>query len=136
MQISTYTRHSAGLLAKSPLVSAPLLSDRAHLPLHITARPSDPGWQEAMNLASTYGYNSLAFFALDQKKRLFFASSGKAFISYVLQGNVVLVIGDPIGPSEEIASVLAEFLNIWRRQHKAVAFWQVREELLALYRAE
>lgn len=136
MQISTSTRRSTKLFLQSPQTDAPFLSERMHPPLHTMARSSDPAWQRAMRLASTYGYNSLAFFALDQKKQLFFANSGKAFISYVLQGNVVLIIGDPIGLTEEIASVLAEFLGFWRMRHKAVAFWQVREELLALYRAE
>lgn len=136
MQISTYMRSTTELLAKSNQASAPLLSDRMHMPYHTTVHPSDSVWQAAVSLSFTYGYNSLAFFALDQKKRLFFASNGKAFISYVLWGNVALVIGDPIGPTEEIASVLAEFLTFWRKRNKAVAFWQVREELLALYRAE
>ena len=136
MQIPTYEQRSMQLLLKSPQTSSSLLSDRMYLPLHTTARLSDPVWQTAVRLVSTHGYNSLAFFALDRKKRLFFSSTGKAFISYVLQRNVALVIGDPIGPTQEIALVLAEFLTFWRARHKAVAFWQGREELLDLYYAQ
>ena len=96
----------------------------------------DSAWQAALSLTSTYGYNSIASFALDPQKQLFFSSNGKAFISYVLQGEVVLVIGDPIGPVQELPLVLTEFLGFWRTRHKPVAFWQAREELLELYRQQ
>jgi phosphatidylglycerol lysyltransferase len=136
MQISTHEHPPMELLLKSLQASSSVLSDRIPLSLHETACPSDSAWQAAVHLASGYGYNSLAFFALDQNKQLFFSSTGKAFISYVLQGGIVLVIGDPIGPSQELSLILEEFLTFWRTRHKAVAFWQAREELLNLYRAQ
>lgn len=111
------------------------LSDTMHLPTCAIAHAADPIRQAALSLISMYGYNSLASFALDSQKRLFFSSTGRAFISYVLQSEVVLVLGDPIGPVQELPLVLAEFLAFWRARHKPIAFWQVREELLDLYRS-
>lgn len=136
MQISISEQHSTELSPRSTMANCSHLSDRMHLPLYATVRPYDPAWQAAVCLASTYGYNSLASFALDQKKQLFFSSTGKAFISYVLQGDVALVVGDPIGLTQDLSLALAEFLAFWRARHKAVAFWQVREELLDLYRSQ
>jgi phosphatidylglycerol lysyltransferase len=106
-----------------------------HLSTHAMTHTTDPTWHAALNLTATYGYNSLASFALDPQKQRFFSSTGKAFISYVLQGDVVLVIGDPIGPAQELPLVLAEFLAFWRARHNPVAFWQARAELLDLYRS-
>lgn len=136
MQISTYKHYSPQLYLNFPPVNASLLNDRMHYPLHATMFLTDLTWQAAVHLTLTYGYNSVAPFALDQNKQIFFSSTGKAFISYVLQRDVALVIGDPIGPTGELSLVLAEFLAFWRVRHKAVAFWQTREELLDLYRSQ
>lgn len=124
MQISTH----AQLSLQSTTINS------AYINAHSMTHVYDSAWQAAISLTSTYGYNSTVSFALDPKKQLFFSSNGKAFVSYVLQGDVVLVIGDPIGPVQELPLVLKEFLAFWRTHHKPVAFWQAREELLALYR--
>jgi phosphatidylglycerol lysyltransferase len=129
MQIPTY--NMVGLSPRSTPTSSEHLN--ANSPLQSAVRTYDSAWETAVDLAATYGYNSLVSFALDQKKRLFFSSTGRAFIGYVVQGNVILAIGDPIGPPEELALILTEFLAFWRARHKAIAFWQVREELLDLY---
>jgi phosphatidylglycerol lysyltransferase len=124
MQISTHAQLSLQSIA----------TNSAYINAHSMTHVYDSARQAAISLTSTYGYNSIASFALDPKKQLFFSSNGEAFISYVLQGDVVLVIGDPIGPVQELPLVLTEFLAFWRTRHKPVAFWQAREELLDLYR--
>src|SRR5438309_10697160 len=129
MQISTYRQHTPELSPKSTAANFFQLSESMYLPSYTMMYPYDSAWQAAAYLTSTYGYNSLTFFALDHNKQRFFSSTGKAFISYVVQGNVVVVIGDPIGLTLELALVLAEFLAFWRARHKVVAFWQAREEM-------
>lgn len=138
MQIPTSEYTHIGPLLTSISAIPSSLGDEIYLstPIYTTTRPSNLAQQAAVWLASAYGYNSLAFLALDRRKQLFFCSTGKAFISYVLQGNVALVIGDPIGPTQELSLVLAEFLAFWRARHKSVAFWLVREELLNMYRTQ
>jgi len=134
MQLSPFRQHISGRSRRASASPVFLFSEPMHFPPSPLPSPDASAWQAAVHLTSTYGYNSLAFFALDHNKQHFFSSTGNAFISYVIQGNVVVVIGDPIGPLQEIALVLTEFLAFWRAQHKVVAFWQVREELLGLYR--
>jgi phosphatidylglycerol lysyltransferase len=135
MQISTQGQQPVFLSLKPLATNPENLSDTAHRSIYAMTHSADPAWEAALHLTSTYGYNTLASFALDPQKQRFFSSTGKAFISYVLQGDVVLVIGDPIGPAQELPLVLTEFLAFWRARHKPVAFWQAREELLDLYRS-
>jgi phosphatidylglycerol lysyltransferase len=127
MQISTHKQQYMPLSLQSIATNSAYINTLAMTHFY------EPAWQAALSLTSTYGYNSTVSFALDPKKQLFFSSNGKAFISYVLQGDVVLVIGDPIGPVQELPLVLEEFLAFWRTRHKPVAFWQAREDLLDLY---
>jgi phosphatidylglycerol lysyltransferase len=91
--------------------------------------------QAVAELVSCHGSNSISYFALGAEKCTFFSSSGKAIISYVLKGDVALVVGDPIGPEEELPTVIGEFLTVCRQQDWIPAFWQVREECAELYRS-
>src|SRR5579884_3352823 len=97
-----------------------------------------PGEQEravVSSLTHLYGKNSISYFALSEEKAYFFASSGKAVISYVLEGNVAVVAGDPIGPENEIQAAIAEFISFCERQDWTVVFWQVRADLADIYRS-
>src|SRR5258708_11296639 len=60
-------------------------------------------------LLEHYGYDTLSYFSLHDKKKYFFSSTGTSFLSYIIKKNVVLVSGDPIGPNEEIPMLLKEF---------------------------
>ncbi len=138
MHVSIQGQHSVFQTLPQHITSAISIDDTVHLSIDNMSHEvddTDTTWQKALRLTTTYGYNTLATFALGPQKQRFFSSNGKAFISYVLQGHVVLVIGDPIGPVHELPLVLTEFLTFWRARHKTIAFWQAREELLDLYRA-
>ncbi len=60
-------------------------------------------------LLEYYGGDSLSYFSLHEKKKFFFSSTGKSFLSYVIKGKVALVSGDPISPKEDIGTLLEEF---------------------------
>jgi phosphatidylglycerol lysyltransferase len=87
------------------------------------------------HLTHTYGTNSISYFAMDEDKSFFFSDSGQSVISYVLQGSTAVVAGDPIGPEEEIASVIRQFVDFCREQDWTIVFWQVRDTTAKLYRA-
>ncbi|GAC1358764.1 MAG: hypothetical protein NVS2B12_14040 [Ktedonobacteraceae bacterium] len=86
-------------------------------------------------LARHYGTNSISYFALSEDKSYFFSASGKAVISYVLQGSTAVVAGDPIGPQEEMQTVIKQFVDFCNEQDWTIVFWQVRAEITELYRA-
>ncbi|MBO0789857.1 MAG: DUF2156 domain-containing protein [Ktedonobacteraceae bacterium] len=99
-------------------------------------REKTPVRETTLQLVQTYGYNSTSYFALSKEKQIFVSSVGKSLISYVVQGNCILALGDPIGPEHGLPQALKEFLQFCQSQGKVAAFWQAREELLPLYREQ
>ena len=90
--------------------------------------------EAAITLTCIYGTNTISYFALEAEKSLFFSDSGKSFISYVLEGDVAVVAGDPIGPEEEMLPVISQFISSCHEQDWTTVFWQVRDAHAELYR--
>jgi phosphatidylglycerol lysyltransferase len=86
-------------------------------------------------LLRVYGDSTVAAFALDDDVDWFFSDNGRAVIAYRYESDVLLVIGDPIGPPEELPSLLDGFERFCRQHDWAFAFYQARPERLPLYRA-
>jgi phosphatidylglycerol lysyltransferase len=103
-------------------------------PVAATLLPDEQEKEQATTLTRLYGTNSISYFALDVDKAYFFSSTGKTVLSYVLEGNVAVVAGDPIGPEEEMLSAMQEFLAFCQEQDWTTVFWQVRDTLSDLYR--
>jgi phosphatidylglycerol lysyltransferase len=80
-----------------------------------------------------YGASSIAWFALDDDVDYFFSRNERAVIAYRFESDVVLAIGDPVGPAEELGPLLAEFAEFCRRHDWPFAFFQARPEWLRLY---
>ncbi len=96
--------------------------------------PNEQQRQAVATLIRLYGKSSISYFALDRDKSYFFSASGKSVISYVLEGNVAVASGDPIGPEEEMLSIIQQFMAFCQVQDWRVVFWQVRDALVDLYR--
>ena len=96
--------------------------------------PNEQQRQAVAFLTRHYGRSSISYFALDPDKSYFFSASGKSVISYVLEGNVAVAVGDPIGPQEEMLSAIQQFMAFCQVQDWRVVFWQVRDALVDLYR--
>jgi len=103
-------------------------------PVAATLLPDEEAQRKVANLLYHYGKNSISYFALDNDKSYFFSSSGKVAVSYVLQGSTAVVAGDPIGPADEIASGIQQFVTFCRKQDWTIVFWQVQAELIEQYR--
>jgi len=82
-----------------------------------------------------YGTNSISYFALDSDKSYFFSASGKAVISYVLEGSTAVVAGDPIGPEGERIEILQQFITFCNEQDWTIVFWQIQDQFKPLYQA-
>ncbi|MEO7019467.1 MAG: phosphatidylglycerol lysyltransferase domain-containing protein [Ktedonobacteraceae bacterium] len=96
--------------------------------------PNEQEHHVARALTHTYGTNSISYFALEAEKSFFFSHSRKAFISYVLEGSVAVVAGDPLGPPEEMLPIIEQFVSFCDRQDWSMVFWQVRDTYTELYR--
>lgn len=104
-------------------------------PVAATLLPNDQERQLVVAHTHVYGKNSISYFALSEEKSYFFSASKKAIISYVLEGNVAVVAGDPIGPETEIVGAIQQFIEFCREQDWNIVFWQVRNDLVDLYRS-
>lgn len=96
--------------------------------------PNEQEQYMARALTRSYGTNSISYFALEAGKSLFFSHSRRAFLSYVLAGNVAVVVGDPLGPPEEMPAIIAQFVAFCHIQDWSMVFWQVRDTYTNFYR--
>jgi phosphatidylglycerol lysyltransferase len=103
-------------------------------PVAAVLHPNEREKKAASILAHIYGTNSISYFALEAGKSYFFSASRRSVISYVLEGNVAVVAGDPIGPEEEMLPAIQQFVAYCQEQDWMIVFWQVRDSLIDLYR--
>jgi phosphatidylglycerol lysyltransferase len=90
--------------------------------------------ERVSELVREYGDNSVSAFALAPDTDYFFSSNRRAVIAYHFESDTLLVVGDPIGPAEEIQPLLREFAAHCRERDWQFAFFQARPERLPDYR--
>jgi lysyl-tRNA synthetase class 2 len=89
----------------------------------------------ARSLVRAWGADTLAPFALRADKSYFFSENERAFVAYRVVGGVAIASGDPIGPREEFAPLIARFIAFARSRDWRIAILGVSESCLDLYRA-
>ncbi|GLZ46586.1 hypothetical protein Acsp06_27710 [Actinomycetospora sp. NBRC 106375] len=85
-------------------------------------------WTRAETLVHTYGWDTLAAFALRDDKSFFFGADGRAMIAYTYLGGYALAAGDPIGDEASLPAVVDEFLAMCAQRAWTPAFLAAREE--------
>ncbi|HWM03154.1 MAG TPA: lysine--tRNA ligase [Actinophytocola sp.] len=113
-----------GLVVLVVLLFRPLAARRPH---------TGDDWAHATRLVHTYGWDTLAYFALRGDKSFFFSRDGEAFLAYTYIGGYALVAGDPIGRRESVIAVLDEFLAMCDERAWTPALLAVREASMPLY---
>jgi phosphatidylglycerol lysyltransferase len=81
-----------------------------------------------------HGRSALDFFKLWPDKSYLFSPSNRSFLAYRVAANFAIVLADPVGPAEEIPSLVRRFAagceeNDWR-----LAFHQTLPDFLPIYR--
>ncbi len=114
-----------GLLALF-LFLRPMLAGR-------TNTPRDPATIRA--LIKEWGIDPLDEFALLSDKRHYVASDGRAAVAYAIWRDVVVTLGDPIGPPEAVRGAIVDFANFCTRQDWSPVFYEVRADHLEVYRS-
>jgi lysyl-tRNA synthetase class 2 len=89
----------------------------------------------AHDLVATYGEDTLAPFALRADKSYFFSESERAFLAYRVVGGVAIIAGDPIGPDDELESLLVRFVDYVHARDWRIAILGASDRCLPLYRA-
>ena len=94
--------------------------------------PSTDERSRAWEIVRAYGKSSLARYTLLDDK-LYFFSPGGSLISYVVENRVALVLGDPIGRSEDMEPAIIAFKSFCSHNDWIPAFYQVMPETLETY---
>lgn len=89
---------------------------------------------QAKAIVEAHGRTGLARFTLFDDKSYYF-SPGGSMLAYMVKGRVALVLGDPIGPAEDVAAALAGFQRYCARNDWLPAFYQTQPDYLVQYRA-
>jgi phosphatidylglycerol lysyltransferase len=87
----------------------------------------------AGELVRQHGRSSLDFFKLMPGKSYFFAPSGRAFLTFSVAGGFALVLGDPVGPEEEIESTIHGFARMCADNGWGFALYQTLPDFLPVY---
>ncbi len=85
-------------------------------------------------LLQRHGDSSVGAFALASDSDYFFSANRRAVIAYRFESDVLLAIGDPIGPPEEVPGLLESFATYCAERDWQFAFFQARPERLGDYR--
>ncbi len=89
----------------------------------------------ARQIVQQYARTSLDYFKTWPDKSFFFSPSHRSMISYAVAGNVALVLGDPVGPEEEIETTVRAFLAMCWDNDWTVGFHQTLPDFLPLYQS-
>jgi phosphatidylglycerol lysyltransferase len=103
-------------------------------PVLIRLLPSLDERTRAWEIVRAYGKSSLARYTLLDDKLHFF-SPGGSLISHVVENRVALVLGDPIGRSEDITPAITAFKSFCARNDWIPAFYQVMPDFLEVYKS-
>ena len=87
----------------------------------------------ASEIVRHYGHTSLARLTLLDDKLYYFSASG-SMIAYVVEGRVATVLGDPVGPPEDVRSSIDGFKEFCGLNDWLPAFYQVLPDHLDAYR--
>lgn len=99
----------------------------------LNTRPHERARAEA--LLKLYGQAAEDYFKLWPDKSYFFSSSGNCVVAYGVSGSFAVVLGDPVGPAEEIEEATAEFLDFCQENGWGLAFHNTLPDFLPVYDA-
>jgi phosphatidylglycerol lysyltransferase len=89
----------------------------------------------AWEIVRAHGRTPLARYALFDDK-LFFFTPGGSLLSYIVENRVALVLGDPIGPTQDVESTIISFKELCSQNDWIPAFYQVLPDHLDLYKSK
>jgi phosphatidylglycerol lysyltransferase len=89
--------------------------------------------ERARRVVEAHGRTSLAPLTLLEDKSYFF-SSGGSVVAYAVKRREAVALGDPIGPSQDVYSVIGEFKEYCAKNDWQPAFYQVLPDNLDNYR--
>lgn len=88
----------------------------------------------ASEIVARYGRSALDYFKTWPDKTLFFSPSRRSFLAYSVAGADAVVLGDPVGPEEEIEDAIRPFMVFCKECDWRLGFHQTLPNFLPIYR--
>jgi phosphatidylglycerol lysyltransferase len=129
LRIIQWYLRSLPLLGGTLLVALALASLR---PALYRRRRSAAG-QRITALVEAHGDSTISYFALEPGCDYFFSENNRAALAYRFESDVLVTIGDPIGPREEFEPLLRRFESWCRDNDWEFAIFQSRPEYREIY---
>jgi phosphatidylglycerol lysyltransferase len=89
---------------------------------------------EAAEIVAKYGRSSMDYFKAWPDKSFFFSATSRSFLAYGVSSHFAVVLGDPVGPEEEIEGIIRDFLSTCEGNDWGVTFQQTLPDFLPQYR--
>jgi lysyl-tRNA synthetase class 2 len=90
----------------------------------------DPTARKAVReLVRAHGSDTLAYFKLRRDKHYLFSADRRAFLGYRVEGGVMIVSGEPVGPEDAVPELLERLAAFAERRGLRIAAIGVGEEL-------
>jgi phosphatidylglycerol lysyltransferase len=131
-----YTRHAAWFLDSLSLMTVVMVVHGLTLlfrPTLYRLRTMPQERAAAAEIVRQYGRSSLDFFKLWPDKSYFFAPSKRAFLAYSVSHGFALVLGDPVGPEEDIEPVVRDFSLFCAENDWGFAYYETLPDWLPIY---
>jgi phosphatidylglycerol lysyltransferase len=133
LDLSTYSRYFVYSVSTISAISLGYSLYLALLPVQIQNLPGEKEKKRARTIVQNHGRSSMARLTLLNDKYYFFTAGGSV-ISYTIQGRYVLVLGDPIGPDEDILRAITQFESLCKKNDWRPAYCLTMPDYLDHYR--
>ncbi len=90
----------------------------------------------AAEIVGQYARSPLDLLKLWPSKRYVFSASGDCVIAYAVANGTAIALGDPVGPEAEIEPTTRRFVQLYKKERWAVAFYRTLPDFLPTYRQE
>jgi phosphatidylglycerol lysyltransferase len=87
----------------------------------------------AKDIIEKHGRSTQDFFKYWPDKSYYFSPTHKSVIAYGVANNCAVVLGDPVGPDEDIEETIAGFANLCHENDWSLVFHQVIPDYLPIY---
>lgn len=134
--IVPHTRYAQWFLDSLYLITAAAIADSGFAlfrPVMYRLRTHPHECEMARRIVEEHGRSGLDYFKTWPDKSFFFSASSRAFLAYRVAGDFAVVLGDPVGPEEEIEALLRRFQSYCQDNDWRLGFHQVLPDLLPLY---
>ncbi len=88
----------------------------------------------AAEIVKKHGRSALDYFKSWPDKSCFFSASQESFLAYRVGANFAVVLGDPVGPEEEIEPLIRQFIEFCQENDWRAAFHQTLPDFLPIYK--